>query len=189
MEIYISTDIETNGPSPGHFSMLSFGSVAFTLDKKILSTFTRNLELLPGAGENPATMAWWQNQGEAWQACRQNLVSPQEAMQEYAAWLKSFSTQLVFVAHPVSFDYSFILWYLWEFAQENPFGPIAAHALDIASYSAAVLKRPVTQSWKKCMPDHWIDADYPHTHVALDDALGHALVLCNMVAENDTGSG
>ena len=47
-ELYVATDIESNGPSPGHHSMLSFGSVAFTPDKTILSTFERNLELLPG---------------------------------------------------------------------------------------------------------------------------------------------
>jgi len=29
MEIYVSTDIETNGPCPGLYSMLSLGSAAF----------------------------------------------------------------------------------------------------------------------------------------------------------------
>jgi len=48
-EIYISTDIETNGPIPGEYSLLSFGSAAFTLDKKIVATFSANLETLPGA--------------------------------------------------------------------------------------------------------------------------------------------
>jgi hypothetical protein len=28
-EIYVSTDIETDGPIPGEYSMLSFGSAAF----------------------------------------------------------------------------------------------------------------------------------------------------------------
>jgi len=31
-EIYISTDVETDGPIPGPNSMLSFGSAAFEVD-------------------------------------------------------------------------------------------------------------------------------------------------------------
>jgi hypothetical protein len=36
------------------------------------------------------------------------------------------------------------------------------------------------------MPKEWIDADLPQTHKALDDALGHAMVFCNMVAANQS---
>ena len=72
-EIYVSTDCETDGPIPGPHSMLSFGSAAFTADKQLLSTFTANLETLPGASGHPDTMAWWQTQPEAWAACRSNL--------------------------------------------------------------------------------------------------------------------
>ena len=46
-ELYISTDVETDGPIPGPHSMLSIGSAAYTADKKILSTFSANLETLP----------------------------------------------------------------------------------------------------------------------------------------------
>ena len=34
-EIYISTDVETDGPIPGPHSMLSFGSAAYTADKLV----------------------------------------------------------------------------------------------------------------------------------------------------------
>src|SRR5258708_4314229 len=61
-EIYVSMDIETDGPSPGHYSLLSFGSIAFQLDRTILGTFERNLELLPWAKQDSAVMAWWQTQ-------------------------------------------------------------------------------------------------------------------------------
>ena len=46
MEIYVSTDVETDGPIPGPNSMLSFGSAAFTASKDLLGTFTANLETL-----------------------------------------------------------------------------------------------------------------------------------------------
>ncbi|MEW6211497.1 MAG: exonuclease, partial [Acidobacteriota bacterium] len=43
-EIYVSTDVETDGPIPGPHSMLSFASAAYTADKLLISTFTANLE-------------------------------------------------------------------------------------------------------------------------------------------------
>lgn len=55
-EIYIATDIETDGPGPGQYSMPSFASVAFLLDKSIIGTFGRNLDMLPGARQEPKVM-------------------------------------------------------------------------------------------------------------------------------------
>ena len=48
-EIYVSTDVETDGPIPGINSLLSFASAAYRADKTLLGTFTANLEPLPGA--------------------------------------------------------------------------------------------------------------------------------------------
>ena len=70
-EIYVSTDIEADGPIPGPHSMLSFASVALTLEKQVVGTFSANLELLPGAEGHPDTMAWWKKHPEAWKACRE----------------------------------------------------------------------------------------------------------------------
>ena len=50
-EIYVSTDIEADGPIPGPHSMLSFASAAYTEDKQLIGTFSANLETLPGAYE------------------------------------------------------------------------------------------------------------------------------------------
>jgi hypothetical protein len=38
-EIYVSTDVETDGPIPGPHSMLSLGSAAYLPDKTLVSTF------------------------------------------------------------------------------------------------------------------------------------------------------
>ena len=54
-EIYISTDVESDGPIPGPHSMLSLGSAAYTADKRLVSTFSVNLETLPGASAHPKT--------------------------------------------------------------------------------------------------------------------------------------
>jgi len=58
-EIYVSTDVETDGPIPGPHSMLSFASAAYRADKTLVSTFTANLQLLPDASGYPDTMSWW----------------------------------------------------------------------------------------------------------------------------------
>lgn len=41
-EIYISTDIEADGPIPGPHSMLSFASAAYTADKQLIDIFSAN---------------------------------------------------------------------------------------------------------------------------------------------------
>jgi len=63
--------------------MLSFGSAAYLPDKTLHSTYTANLETLPGASGDPKTMAWWQTQPEAWAACRKDLQSPEIAIKNY----------------------------------------------------------------------------------------------------------
>ena len=57
-EIYVSTDVETDGPIPGPHSMLSLGSAAYLPDKTLVSTFSAILELPPGASGHPRTMEW-----------------------------------------------------------------------------------------------------------------------------------
>ncbi len=179
-EIYISTDVETDGPIPGVHSLLSFASAAFLPDKQLVGTFSANLETLPAAAAHPKTMAWWETQPEAWQACRRDLQRPEDAMRNYLKWLKSLSGLPVFVAYPAGFDFLFVYWYLIRFTGESPF---SHSALDIKTFAMAMLKKPYRDSTKKNMPARWFD-DVPHTHLALDDALEQGALFCNMLAEN-----
>ncbi len=177
-EIYVSTDVEADGPIPGPHSMLSFASAAYREDKTLVATFAANLMVLPGARGDPKTMAWWQNQPEAWAMCRINLREPAVVMPEYVAWLKSLPGKPVFVAYPAAYDFMFVYWYLMRFAGESPF---SHSALDIKSYAMALLGTEYRESVKRNMPAKWFD-DLPHTHVALDDAKGQGALFCNMLA-------
>ncbi len=179
-EIYISTDIETDGPIPGPNSMLSFASAAFQADKTMLSTFSANLTLLPGAKGDAKTMEWWASNQTAWEASREDLQDPAKAMVDYVTWIKSLPGRPVFVAYPAGFDFLFVYWYLIKFAGESPF---SFSALDIKSYAAAMLKVPYRDAVKRNMPKSWFD-DVPHTHVALDDAIEQGRMFCNMLAQN-----
>jgi hypothetical protein len=177
-EIYVSTDIEADGPVPGIHSMLSLGSAAFHGDKTLIGTFAANLATLPGAQGHPKTMEWWQTQPAAWVACRSDPRDPAVVMLEYVSWVKSLPGKPVFVGYPAAFDFGFVHWYLIRFAGESPFGH---SALDIKSYAMALLGTAYRESVKGNMPRGWFD-DLPHTHVALDDAKEQGALFCNMLA-------
>lgn len=179
-EIYVSTDVETDGPVAGKHSMLSLGSAAFSPDKTLLGTFAANLETLPGSLPDPRTVAWWATQPEAWKACRQGLETPRNAMKRYLEWLKSLPGKPVFVAYPSAFDFPFVYWYLLEFTGENPFG---YSAIDIKTYAMALLRKPYRTCGKQSMPTAWFDPA-PHTHIALDDAIEQGRLFCNMLQAN-----
>lgn len=179
-EIYVSTDIETDGPVPGRHSMLSLGSAAYTADKRLLATFSANLETVPGLLADDKTAAWWTTQPRAWAACRSSLESPALAIGRYLAWLKALPGRPVFVAYPAAFDFPFVAWYLARYAGENPFG---YSVIDIKTYAMAVLRRPYRACGKQAMPQAWFDPA-GHTHVALDDALEQGSLFCNMLRAN-----
>lgn len=180
LEIYVSTDVETDGPIAGKHSMLSLGSAAFSADKQLLSSFSANFDTLPGATADPKTTAWWATQPEAWAACRQNTEAPALATRRYLAWLKALPGKPVFVAYPSAFDFPFVYWYLLEFTGENPFGYAA---IDIKTYAMAMLRQPYRTCGKDSMPAEWFDPA-PHTHVALDDAIEQGRLFCNMLQAN-----
>lgn len=178
-EIYVSTDIEADGPIPGPHSMLSFASAAYQADKTLVSTFAANLETLPGASGHPDTLTWWQQHPHAWAACRENPQPPEEVMPRYGAWLKTLPGKPVFVAYPAAYDFMFVYWYMIRFAGESPF---SHSALDIKTYAMAMLGRPYRESTKRRMPRRWFDK-LPHTHTALDDALEQGALFCNILAD------
>ena len=183
-EIYVSTDVESDGPIPGPHSMLSFASAAYLANKTLLGTFSANLELLPGASGHPDTMEWWKTQPKAWENCRTDLQPPELATKEYVRWLESLPGTPIFVAYPAGFDFTFVYWYLIRFAGKSPF---RHDGIDIKTFSMAMLKKEYRASGKRNMPRRWFD-DLPHTHVALDDAIGQGALFCNMLAENIAAS-
>ncbi len=182
-EIYVSTDIESDGPIPGPNSMLSFGSAAFNEDGKMVSTFESNLKMLPGAEGDPDTMDWWKTQPEAWEACRKNQEDPKEAMQAYVEWLNNLPGKPVFVGYPAGFDFLFVYHYLIFFTGKSPF---SFSAIDIETFAMAMLKTEYRKSTKRNMPRHWFGS-HPHTHIALDDAIGQGELFINMLKESREG--
>jgi DNA polymerase III alpha subunit (gram-positive type) len=182
-EVYVSTDIETDGPIPGPNSMLSFASVAYDEAGKTISMFTANLNTLPGASKDPETMAFWAANPKAWQATRFCLEEPQQAMERYSKWLLNLPGIPVFVGFPVTFDFMFVYWYLIKFTRGSPF---SFSGLDIKTLAMAKLKRPFRECTKRRMPKKWFAECGPHTHVATEDAMEQGRLFFSILQDTET---
>jgi hypothetical protein len=178
-DVYVSTDVETDGPVPGLHSMLSFGSAAFGEDGRLLSTHAVNLHLLAGASGDAATMEWWHANASAWEATRRNCVPPDVAMRAYSTWLGTLPGRPLFVGYPAAFDFMFVQWYLVRFCGESPFGH---SAIDIRSFAMGAMGVDYSATAKQRLPQRWLP-ESPHTHVALDDAIEQGRLFCNMLLE------
>lgn len=178
-ELYVSTDIEANGPIPGEHSMYSIGSAMFQSDGILLGTYSANLGELEGAKEDPSTMDWWKTQPLAYAACRKDTRPAEDVMIEYANWLASFKSKLVFVGYPVTYDFMFVYWYLMKFTGKRPF---SFSGLDIKTLAMAVLNKPYHESTKKNMPKHWFSKS-KHNHVAVDDAIEQGNLFFNILKD------
>lgn len=179
-EIYISTDMEADGPIPGPHSMLSLASVAYRADGSEIGVFSANMETLPDAEPDLRTMTWWQQFPEAWKACRVDPRPAEQVMAEYLAWLESLPGKPVFVGWPAGWDFMWVYWYLVRFTGQRPF---TENAIDIRTYAMAMRRKPFMKTGKNYLPKRWFP-EQAHTHVALDDAREQGELFCNMLNEN-----
>lgn len=181
-EIYVSVDIEADGPIPGPHSMLSLGAVALLETGKEVGAFEVNFEELEGAKPDPGTAEWWSKQDrEVWNHIRKNPVPPKAGMESFVAWVDQISKQqnlpVVCVAYPAGFDFTFVYWYTRFLGLDSPF---SFSCLDIKSYAAATLNIPYRKAVKKNMPKSWFKGLPPHTHKGLDDAREQGLLFLNI---------
>lgn len=184
--IYVVTDIEVDGPAPGRNSMRSFASVAVSLDGTEHGRFEAVLEELPGATPDPETYAWFQTQPEAWVAATAAPEPPAEVMARYVDWVKQLPGDAAFAASPLAFDGLWIDHYLrrftahgaipWPYESDHLF---AGPGLCIRSYASAVTGRPIAELTAPSLPSELL-GDVPHTHRAIDDALGYANLLVTL---------
>ena len=179
-EIYVSTDVEADGPIPGPNSMLSLGSVALRADGSLVDEFTVNLQPLEGAAPHARTMAWWEGFPEALAKARENPEDPAVAMKHYAKWLRKLPGRVVFVGQPAGYDFMWVYWYLLRFVGDSPFGH---SALDVKTYAMAILKKPYRDCVKGALPPEW-STGLPHPHVALEDAREQGAMFCAMLRSN-----
>lgn len=183
-ELYVSVDVETDGPIPGENSMLSLGAAAFLADGTMVGTFSENLNQLSCAREDADTKAWWASQPEAWAACRKNPGPVEQVMHSFADFVRGHCCRFeglkpVFVGYPAGFDFLFVYWYLIKFTGRSPF---SFSALDIKTMAMAMMKCDYRDATKRNMPKRWFSGR-PHNHIAVDDAIEQGEMFCNMLKE------
>jgi hypothetical protein len=183
-DLYISTDVEADGPIPGPYSMSSIGMVAAatfdgtTFTRLDLSqTFYRELKPISERFDERAAAV----SGLDRAALLATGHEPAAAMTECVAWLDEVATAFrarpIFVAYPLGFDWLFTYWYLVQFAGSSPFGH-SGH-LDMKTIFATKARVPVRTVGKRSMPRHLLSSR-AHTHNALDDAIEQAELLGNL---------
>lgn len=179
-EIYVVVDIEADGPVPGLYSMLSIGAVATTSDKEV-SSFYRTLKPMKEASQDPDTMEWWTRQPDAWKEVTTNTEDPLRAMNDFNAWVKDLGKTAVFVANPVALDYTFVTWYLQKFTGENPFrsDKNVNRAIDLRSFIAGKFDLSFEKARRANLPEKLTVGMPIHTHNAMEDAAGYAIILRN----------
>ncbi|WP_303900841.1 exonuclease [Thiohalomonas denitrificans] len=179
-EIYVSVDIEADGPIPGPHSMLSIGAVAYDEAGKDAGEYSANLKTLPGAVPYPPTEEWWKGFPEAWAEARREPRPPKEVMEEFADWVEGLPGTPIFVAWPATWDFMWIYWYLIHFTGKRTF---SEHGIDMRSYAMGMRKKDFRHAGKNYLPKRWFSPQ-AHTHVALDDAREQGELFMNMMREN-----
>lgn len=161
-EIYVSVDIETSGPVPGIYSLLSIGACLVSDPENALY-----LELQPEGEKHDAESLVVT--GLDINRLQSEGLAPEQAMLKLKDWLASLISQHqepIFVGLNAPFDWSFINYYFHKYIGSNPFG---FTAIDIkACYMGAM-----GCEWSDTKSSHMSAVLAPltqPTHNALDDA-------------------
>lgn len=108
-------------------------------------------------------------------------------MTAYADWIRALPGPALFVAHPLAFDGLWIDWYLRRFTGHRlAHGPYTGAPLfhgagiDLPSLIMGVMGWSYDRCSRAHYPPDWFGG-HAHTHRAIDDAMGYAHLLQEML--------
>ena len=165
-EIFISVDVETSGPIPGEFSLLSIGACNIEDDHKI---FECELKPITDRADPKALDI----SGFSLEELARTGTKPETAMRKFASWLQKISdkeSNLVFVGFNAPFDWSFVNYYFHRYLGNNPFG---FAALDIKALYMGATGCPWAETKSSLMTEA-LRPSRRGNHNALSDALFQA---------------
>jgi DNA polymerase III epsilon subunit-like protein len=175
LEACISVDVETAGPNPGQYSLLSIGACMVCDPGR---TFYAELQPVNEAFEPKALRI----SGLSLEKLAERGLPPAEAMARFETWVKEQvpeGRRPVFVAFNAPFDWMFVNDYFHRYIGRNPFGHTAIDMKALYMGMAGV-------SWEETSMRH-VSARYRDTrkltHHALQDALDQAEIFRKMLAE------
>ncbi len=184
MDVYFSADIETDGPIPGPFSMLSVGIVfAGTFDGRRFvrpnvydKTFYAELRPISDKFQEEALCV---NGLDRDRLVREG-AEPSQAMRDAARFIRECTGagRPVLVAYPLSFDWSWLYWYFMSFDPEgSPFEH--SRCFDIKTAFAVKARLPISDAGRSKLPPP-LRSPRTHSHHALEDAIEQAEIFASV---------
>lgn len=174
-ETFISVDVETSGPTPAQYSLLSIGACLVYDPAR-----TFYVELRPVSLD--ATDEAMQIHGLDLERLRREGLEPAEAMARFEAWLQAevpAGEPPVFVGFNAAFDWMFVADYFQRFLGRNPFGHAA---LDIKSYALGVHGGGWADTTRRALSRRY--PEHQHlTHHAVQDAIDQAALFRRLRAD------
>ena len=162
---FFAVDVETDGPIPGDYSMVSFGAVL--VKPGLEETFYGQLRPISDNWVPEALAVSGHSRQET-----ETFDDPAEVMDRFAGWIGEHSNgRPIFISDNNGFDWMFICWYFHRFTGSNPFG--------FSSQNLGSLYKGLVQDTFKNFKHLRKTA---HTHHPVDDARGNAEALLHMKA-------
>jgi len=176
LQAYVSVDIETAGPNPSQYSLLSIGAclVADTERAFYVELQPFNQNALPSALDIS---------GLSMELLAQHGAPPAEAMARFERWIKSevpADQRPIFVAFNAPFDWMFVNDYFHRFLGRNPFGYAA---LDLKAYYMGLIGCRWSETSMRHLAVRYLD-HRQLTHHALRDAQDQAELFPHMLADS-----
>lgn len=184
VDVYFSADVETDGPIPGPFSILSFALVfaglydgrSFVRPNSYKCALYRELKPISNEFQPEALRV----NGLDRERLIQEGTKPETAMTEASLWVRELagSGRPVLVAYPLSFDWAFLYWYFTRFSSAgSPFNH--SRCFDLKTAFAVKAHIPISDAGRsKLIPG--LRPNSTHTHNALDDAVEQAEIFANI---------
>jgi hypothetical protein len=184
VDAYFSADVETDGPIPGPFSLLSFAIVyagsfdgrRFERPQNYGRAIYKELKPISDQFEIEALRV---NRLDRARLCVDG-EAPEEAMTEASNWVRvtAGAAKPVLVAYPLSFDWTWLYWYFMRFSSNgSPFD--YSRCFDIKTALAVKAHIPISEASRSRLHSN-LQSKYHHTHHALDDAIEQAEIFANV---------
>jgi hypothetical protein len=165
---YIMVDVESDGPIPGDYSMISFGAVL--VNESLDQTFYGQLSPISEKFIPEALAVSGHTREETL-----SFEEPKKVMEGFKAWIKLHSKdQPIFISDNNGFDWMFVCWYFHHFTGGNPFGHSSQN---LGSLYKGIIK-DTFKNFKHLRTTK-------HTHHPVDDARGNAEAFLTLKKEYD----
>jgi len=160
---YVMVDIESDGPIPGDYSMVSLGAVI--VEPGLTRTFHGKLRPISDRWVPEALAVSGHTREETL-----GFDAPEQVLRSWQAWLESeCPTRKLFISDNNGFDWQFVNWYFHHFLGANPFG---FSSQNLGSLYKGLVK-DTFKNFKHLRSTK-------HTHHPVDDARGNAEALLAM---------